>query len=260
MKISFYRVRAVILGHISHMTQDALRFIEVFYWPLMDLISWGYASVWTETQQSSASSILVGALLWHLITRINYEISFSFLEEVWSQNLVNLFASPLRLSEWMLATLLLAIFVACIVCLFLSMIIYFLYGFIITTLGWRLLPIIGQLIISGLWVGFLCASLVSYRGKRAGALIYIVGWLFDPFSCIYYAIDVLPPFAQTIARLLPMSYTFEAMRSLVIHKTLPVSNLVIGLILNCFYLILALLIFKTSFEANRNRGLERLTE
>lgn len=260
MRISWYRIKAVIFGHMSHMMQDAIRFIEVFYWPLMDLVSWGYASVWTETQQGSATAILVGVMLWNLVVRVNYEISVNFLEEVWSQNLVNLFASPLRLSEWILATLIVAVIVASTVGLFLSCIIYFLYGFLITTVGWKLLLILFQLILSGLWVGFLCASLVAWKGKRAGALIYIAGWAVDPFSCVYYAIDVLPPFAQFIARLLPMSYTFDAMRSLVAFKTLPMHSMAIGLMLNGFYLMVSLFIFKTSFEASRNRGLERLIE
>ncbi len=260
MKMSIYRVRAVLLGHISHMRQDLLRFIELFYWPLMDLISWGYASVWTESHQSSATAILVGAMLWNLVYRANYEISVNFLEEVWSQNLVNLFASPLRLSEWMVATLLLAVAVASTIGLFLAVVVYVLYGFLITTLGFKLLLVVAQLILSGVWVGFLCASLVAYRGKRAGALIYMVGWAFDPFSCVYYAIDVLPPFAQFVARLLPMSYTFEAMRSLVVFKVLPVQSMVIGFILNCVYLALALCIFRASFERSRDRGLERLVE
>lgn len=260
MKISVYRVRAVVQGHISHMIHDAVRFVEVLYWPFMDVISWGYASVWTETQHGSATAVLLGAMLWNVVVRANYEISVNFLEEVWSQNLVNLFSSPLRLSEWILATLILAVMVACTVGVFLSIIVYVLYGFLVTTLGWRLLLVIVQLILAGLWVGFLCASLVAYRGKRAGALIYMCGWILDPFSCVYYAIDVLPPFARIIARLLPMSYTFDAMRSLVMFKVLPISTMCIGFLLNLSYLALALFIFKASFERSRDRGLERLTE
>jgi len=45
-------------------------------------------------------TLLGGVLLWDFCTRIMQGVSTAFLEDVWSRNFLNLFASPLSISEY----------------------------------------------------------------------------------------------------------------------------------------------------------------
>ena len=79
-----------------------IRIIELAYWPVMQMILWGFM---TEFLLNSSSGILragvliAAVLLWDVLFRGNIGVAVSFLEEMWSRNLAQLCASPLRTHE-----------------------------------------------------------------------------------------------------------------------------------------------------------------
>src|SRR5437667_11772501 len=87
--------------------------MEIFYWPFLDLVIWGFITVYLmkfQGQIPGAVTFFLGALiLWDVLFRAQQGITISFLEEVWSRNLMNLFASPLKPSEFLAAMMLLSI-------------------------------------------------------------------------------------------------------------------------------------------------------
>ena len=76
------------------------RIIELAYWPIMQMIMWGFMTEFLLRSDSAvlrASGVLIAAvLLWDVMFRSNIGVAVSFLEEMWSRNLAQLFASPLR--------------------------------------------------------------------------------------------------------------------------------------------------------------------
>lgn len=157
-----------------------------------------------------------------------------------------------------MAVVLLALITLGIMILFLTFVVWLLYAFMLTTLGFSLIPIIASLFISGLSIGFFAASLLVYWGVRIEALVYMIGWVFAPFSGIYYSLDVLPHWAQIVARCLPMSYIFDTIRTLIETGRLTGMPLLMSMLLNLFYFGLALCMFKIMFEKSRREGLARL--
>lgn len=260
--MELYRVWAITLRHLRHIIHDFSRLTVIFYWPLEEIILWGYSGLWIASDKGTIShvglSLLVGAVLWQITVRANYDISLNLLEEIWSFNMSNLFATPLKLSEWILAVILLAMITLGIMIVFLSLVVWILYSFTLIKLGLSLVPILACLFLSGLSIGFFAASLLIYYGVRIEALVWSIGWLFAPFSGIYYSLDVLPVWAQWIARSLPMSYIFDALRILIETGNFPHKQLIMSLELNLIYFGLALLFFKMMFEKSRREGLARL--
>ena len=49
-----------------------------------------------------AAGLLGGVLLWQVMFRSQGEVSIAFMEDVWSRNLLNVFASPLTKGEYLL--------------------------------------------------------------------------------------------------------------------------------------------------------------
>lgn len=260
--MEFYRVWAITLRHLRHIIHDFSRLTVIFYWPFEEIILWGYSGLWVQNDQTGLShvglSLLIGAVLWQITVRANYDISLNLLEEIWSYNVSNLFSTPLRLSEWVAAVILLALITLAVMIVFLTAIVWLLYAFSITTLGLSLVPILVCLFVAGLSIGFFAASLLVYWGVRIEALIWSIGWIFAPFSGIYYELNVLPVWAQWVARCLPMSYIFDAIRKLIETGVFPAQEIAIGAGLDLFYFGLALFFFKRMFEKSRNEGLARL--
>ena len=74
------------------------RWMEIFYWPLLDLLVWGFLTLYLKKIPSflpSAVVSLLGALLlWDMLYRAQQGISVMFLEEIWSRNLIHLLVAP----------------------------------------------------------------------------------------------------------------------------------------------------------------------
>ena len=74
---------------------------------MLDLVLWGVTTRWVETSRGDVPqlglAILTAVVFWQVVWRTNYEISVNLLEEIWNQNLVNLFATPLNVWEWSVA-------------------------------------------------------------------------------------------------------------------------------------------------------------
>src|SRR3989344_1965033 len=89
------------------------RIADAFYWPAMDILLWGLTSQYMVEQGGNlpivAVILLSGLVYWQIVWRSQYEITTNLLEELWSHNLVNFFASPLKLGEWVAGVLLLGV-------------------------------------------------------------------------------------------------------------------------------------------------------
>jgi ABC-2 type transport system permease protein len=107
-------------------------------------------------------------------------------------------------------------------------------------------------------MGFLSAAIIVFYGKRVQMLAWMMAYIFAPFSAVYYPVEALPSWGQYIAKVLPMSYTFEGMRQVLNNQTFSMPMFTISIALNIVYLALAVLLFKFMFEKSRDKGLARL--
>jgi ABC-2 type transport system permease protein len=197
-------------------------------------------------------------VLWNSLWRGQYEITVNLLEEMWSRNLVNLFSSPLRIGEWIVAVILLGFTKLIITECFAILAIYFLYATNVLSFGWYLLPFFAALLLTGWAAGFFVAALIIGFGTKIQTLAWSGAFLLAPFSGVYYPISTLPEWAQKVASVIPSSYIFEGMRQVLFKNTLSHELLVKSFLLNGFYLTLALAFFLFMFKRSKAKGLSRL--
>lgn len=257
-----HRIWAVIVRHLYSFQRNFDRLTDSFYWPLMDIFIWGLTSAWIQKSQTGVPNIvailLTGLVFWQIVWRGNYEISVNLLEEFWNQNLVNLFSTPLKLSEWIISVIILSIIKMCITVSVCVIAVYILYATNIFTLGWYLIPFVVSLLMSGWIMGFLGSSVIIYWGQKVQTIAWTMGFLFAPFSAVYYPLDQLPPWVQSISLWLPTTYVFEGMRTVLFTGTLDLTMVAKSFALNIIYLTLALRLFAFMFEKSRAKGLARL--
>ncbi len=233
--------------------------MEVFYWPLLDLLVWGFITVYLSQYRKNLPGFVtffLGALiLWDILFRSHQGISVSFLEDVWARNLLNLFASPLRPVEYILALMTVSVVKLITTATVMAFLAWVFYSFNIFLIGVSLIPFVLNLMIMGWAIGILTTALILRFGQEAEVLAWALGFLFMPVSAVFYPVSVLPPFLQTIAHYIPAAYVFEGMRAVLMRGGFPLNELLWALGLNLIYILMATLFFQWNFKVVKKKGL-----
>jgi ABC-2 type transport system permease protein len=258
----FHRIWAVTLRHLYLFRRSYDKLTEAFYWPVVDLLLWGITSSYLSSVSSNLGNIifaLVGAVLfWNLIIRAQGDVSMGILEEVWNKNLVNLFVSPLRFSEWVSAFVILGIIKATASFTVAATVAFLLYKVSILQIGWYLFPMGALLLMTGWWLGFLLSGFILRYGTKVQTIAWTFVWIMSPFSAVYFPLSALPQWVQVVANFIPSSYVFESMRQSIHTGTVDANKLWISLGLNIVYLILALIFLRKSFNKVLQKGLVKV--
>ena len=116
------RIAGLLLRYGYLYRRSLARSMELFFWPLMDLLVWGFLTRYLEgIAAPRAVSYLVGALiLWDVLYRCQQAITLAITEDIWVKNILNLFVTPVRPSELLLATSIVGVVKAAAPCVLLT--------------------------------------------------------------------------------------------------------------------------------------------
>ena len=256
---SLRRIHAMVLRYVYLVRRSWPRILELFYWPAVQLILWGFITrffVTNSTWVAQASGVLLAAvLLWDVLFRGQLGVSLAFFEEIYSRNLGYLFVSPLRVSELISALLLISLLRTVVGVGGAALLAIPLYDYSIFGLGLPLLGFFVNLLVMGWSVGLLVTGLVLRYGLGAESLAWVSIFALAPLSGIYYPIAVLPDWLQPVAWLLPSSHVFEGMRAVMIEHAVRSDLLLQAAGLNVIYLLVGAGVFLKAFNSARQRGL-----
>ncbi len=252
----------MIYRYTLNMRHSLDRLSDMFYWPLMDLFLWGLTGLYFARINSqnphAVDTIITGVVFWLIIWRAQYEINLNLLTELWDKNLVNIFASPLKIEEWMLSFVIFGFIKMLISLSFISLLAFILYKFNFFVYGLFIPPIVITLSLTGWVFGFFIAGFLIRFGERIQTLAWVGVTFIMPLSALYYPLSVLPSAVRKIAFFVPSAYVFEGMREIINKGTFPVEKLVLSFILNILYLSLAIMFFLFMFNRSKKLGLGRL--
>ncbi len=214
------RIGAVILRHFYLLRASGPRLLELIYWPLVQMLVWGFMQTWLLQQRgamASAAGTLIGAiLLWDILIRGQQGLSVSFLEEMWSRNVANLFISPLRPGEFLVALMAMSVIRLLVGVFPVTLLAIWFFGFNLWGLGFGLAAFFANLLLTAWAAGALVSGLIIRNGLGAEGLAWTLMFLLLPFCAVFYPVEVLPPALQWFAWALPPTYVFEGMRALII--------------------------------------------
>lgn len=257
--MSLGRILGLLSRHMYLYKRSFARLLEIFYWPFLDLVVWGFITIYLEKvgmQVHGAVTFFLGALiLWDVLFRAQQGIAVSFLEEMWARNLMNLFASPLTVGEYLLATMIMSVLKVSAVGSLMMLFAWVFYSYDIFRMGLSLLPFILNLVMSGWIIGVLTTSIIMRFGQQAEVLAWGMVFLFQPISCVFYPIEVLPPVLQAIAWIVPPAHIFEGMRAVLTTGAMPVIHLLWATVLNFGFLVIIVAWFYHTFNVCKDRGM-----
>lgn len=260
--MKLHRIYGIVLRYLYLFRRSFDRLSDAFYWPTIDLLVWGLTSSYLRSFAPKTSPIILiivsGILLWLITWRAQYEIGVNLLEDLWNKNLINIFVSPLKFSEWVMSFLIVGIVKALVSVIFASGVAYLLYRVHILSYGIYLLPFFISLMLTGWAIGFFVAGLILRHGTRIQTLAWSFVAVISPFSAIYYPLSILPHWAQLIGRTIPITYIFEGARQIIATRHINTNNLMISFALNIVYLTLSFIFLERSFKKVLQKGLVKV--
>ncbi len=244
--MSIKRVYAIFIRQWFLIRGNPTRLISIFLWALLDIVLWGFVSKYLGTfgkATFSFTTVILGALLlWEFTSQIQQGIMRSFLEDIWSNNFINFFASPLRIKEY-LGGLVTTGTVASLSGFFIiALLAGFAFGYNIFKIGIYILPFLLVLFIFGMAIGIFITAVILRLGPSAEWLGWPIPTVLSVFSGVFYPISTLPLSLRIVSKIIPASYVFESLRSILAKNIFSFelgANLVIGFTLALIYLFLA---------------------
>jgi len=256
--MNFKKIFSLFLRHFYLIKGSLPRILDLIYWPSIQIILWGFISKFftlhSNYYNETLGVILTAAILYDFLFRSSISFNMSFLEEIWSRNFTNLFISPLKLSEIIIALIFTALIRTLIGLVPAILITTPLFGISIFKLGIPLAFLFISLYMFGVTLGLFVSSGLLRYGPAFENIAWSSLFLLAPLGCIYYPISILPEFLQFIAKCLPLVYIFEEVRSILVDNFVDYSNIMTALILNIVYLNIGIALFYYSFNQARKKG------
>jgi ABC-2 type transport system permease protein len=252
------RVRALIRRHAYLLLKSWPRLVSMAYYPTVTMVLWAFLTVYlkpTSNFLKDAPGFFIGAvLLWDVLFRGQLGVSLTFIEEMYSRNLGNLFVSPLRLGEFIAGQLTMSVLRTLIgvggACFFA----WLLFRYSIFSLGFPLVAFFSLLLAFGWSIGLAVSAMILRWGLGAEELAWAAIFLVAPVSGVYYPIAVLPAWLQTVAWALPSAHVFEGMRSVLLAGAFPWEHFRTAAVLDVVYLGVGAITFSLAIRYARVHG------
>jgi ABC-2 type transport system permease protein len=255
---SLRRVAAMVSRHWYLIRSSWPRILELIYWPMVQMLMWGFLQSYLAEKQGLGASIggtLIGAvLLWDILFRGQIGFSMSFLEEMWSRNMGNLLMSPLRPWEFIIALMTVSIIRLMVGMVPVAIMAWLFFNFGVWTMGLGLALFFANLMITSWSVGLFITGLVLRHGMGAESLAWAIMFIMLPLACVYYPVEALPQALQYMAWALPPTAVFEGMRAILLEGVWRGDLMLWAAFVNMLLLLIGLVSFYHFLKAGRREG------
>src|SRR4051794_30506306 len=257
MRLSRYT--AILVRQFYLYRGSPARIMSLFAWIAIDIVLWGFISRYLNTIASPGFNFvpaLLGAvLLWDFFTRVMQGVTMAFFEDVWSRNFLNIFGSPMSITEYVTGLVLSSIATSSVGLLAMFILATAIFRLDLFLYGAAAFPFVAVLFLFGVALGIMASALVMRLGPSAEWFIWPIPALISPFAGVFYPLDVLPQWMQFVAHCLPPAYVFENLRRLVKGGAVSPAQLLAGIVLAFAYILLACFIFTQTYRKVVRTGL-----
>jgi len=253
------RTAAVVLRYAYLLRGSLSRTMPLFAWVAVDVVLWGfitrYLNTVTETGVNFVPLLLGAVLFWDFFGRVMHGVTMTFFEDVWSRNFLNLFATPLKISEYLAGLVLAAIATSSVALLIMVSLATAAFGLSFSAYGLLLPPFLLVLFVFGIALGVFASAVVLRFGPASEWFVWPIPGLLSPFAAVFYPVSSLPSWMQPLSHLLPPTYVFETLRAMLSGAPISATSLLWGLSLAALYLVSACWFFGRTYRSAVRTGL-----
>lgn len=182
-------------------------------------------------------------------------VTMAFFEDVWSRNFLNVFSTPLSISEYVSGLVLASIATSSVGLAVMLLVATLVFGLSFFSYGLLLVPFLLVLFLFGIALGIFGSAVVLRLGPASEWFVWPIPAVISPFAGVFYPVSTLPHWMQSISHVLPPSYIFEGMRAIVLGRAASASTLLLGGCLALLYIALAGFFFSRIYRGARRTGL-----
>jgi ABC-2 type transport system permease protein len=252
-------IAGIALRQLYLMRSSPVRVMPMIAWVAVDIVLWGFIARYLNRVSSSGinftASLLGAVLFWDFFSRVMQGVTMAFFEDIWSRNFINVFASPMLISEYLAGLVLTGIATSVIGLLVMLLIASTVFGLHFAALGLLLMPFLLVLFLFGIALGVLASAMVLRLGPASEWLVWPIPALLSPFVGVFYPLSTLPAWMRGVGHLLPPSYVFESMRSVVAGGAADLTGLGAGVALSALYVLLSCALFAAVHRYTVRSGL-----
>ena len=185
-------VLAIVLRYYYLLRGSVARTMPLFLWVAIDIVLWGFITKYLNSVASPGFDfvpVLLGAvLLWDFFTRVMQGVTMAFFEDVWSRNFLNIFASPLTITEYLAGLVFTSITTSAVGLVVMVVLAAAVFGFSFITYGISLIPPVLVLFLFGIALGVAACAVVLRFGPSAEWFVWPIPGLLSPFAGVFYPI------------------------------------------------------------------------
>jgi ABC-2 type transport system permease protein len=211
-------IAGIVLRQLFLMRGSPARILPLFAWVAIDIVLWGfiarYLNTFAHDRIDFIPQLLGAVLFWDFFSRVMLGVTTAFFEDVWSRNFLNLFASPLSISEYVTGLVTTSVLTSTIGLIVMLGLATSVFGLPLFAIGLQLIPVLLVLFLFGIALGVTASAVVLRFGPASEWLVWPIPALLSPFAGVFYPLSTLPVWMQWVGRALPPSYVFEALRAM----------------------------------------------
>ena len=223
------RSLAIVLRQWYLVRGSISRLLPMFVWVAVDIVVWGFITRYLNAVAVSrvdfVPSLLGAVLLWDFFNRVMTGVTMTFLEDVWSRNFLNLFATPITMTEYIGGLVISSIANTIIGLAVMLALATGFFGLSFLAYGAAVVPFLLVLFTFGIALGIVGCAIVLRLGPSAEWFVWPIPGLIAPFAGVFYPIATLPRWMQYVSAVLPPAYIFESMRAILSGRGIPRGSL-----------------------------------
>lgn len=240
-------IAAIVLRQVYLLRGSPTRVLPLFAWIAIDVMLWGFITRYLNAIASPGfdfvPAMLGAVLLWDFLSRVMQGVTMAFFEDVWSRNLLAIFASPLSRAEYVTGLVLTGICTSLLGLAVMLVLASLAFGLSFMSYGLVTVPALGVLFLFGIALGVAGSAMVLRFGPAAEWLIWPLPAVLSPFASVFYPISTLPTWMQPLSLALPPSHVFETLRTITQGGQADYGALLLALGLSLIYLAAAAAFF-----------------
>lgn len=246
------RINAIVRRNFLVQSRNPGYWFLLLVLPFVDALLFGSIGVTFDEGEAPVRLLLTGLMLFHLIWQVTLAGSLGLLEEVWSRNLLNLIATPLREREYLGALGIVGLLRTVVSVAVVALVGWVFYAVAPDSAGWVLIPSAAILLVFGWAITMMVMGFTLQYGDSAEVFSWGTLVLLMPLSGVFYPVESLPPIMQPIANVIPLTRVFDATRQGLETGTIAWAQLGYGLLGSL--VILGIMTWFLDFQLRRFRS------
>lgn len=251
--MNYNRILSLVKRDLQSFRNSKWKWLEVFYFPITSIIIWGLFALWgTELGTDVGKIAVIINIFWSYVYIVQSTADILINEDMWSHAGRNVFATGVTTWEYVLAHCFFSVLVSLPALIFIFGFAYWLFRLDFMLLfPLATLHLMAITMVVGITWAIIIAALLFLTGRELNFISWSLFQLFIMLSFPLFPTELLPKFFHFLAKIMPLTEIFSAVRALAQGNSFSLYN---AWIITAVYFLLAIFFYQFAVNYSRKSG------